>query len=121
MNLDYKTCKNLIDRLKASHRFIILEDDNPHGFGDGVDYWSYTIIESDSLKVIYAEDYLAGWSSENDISIIDKEKKICIYSNSRYPNELEVDKLEKMNINTLDELITCLANRLQVPAHCLNS
>ena len=115
MNLDYKTCKNLLERLKTNEKFTILENDNPHGFGDGVDYWTFTILESDKLKVIYAQDYLAGSSFQNDISIIDKEKNICVYSNSPYPRESGMDKMERRNINTLDELTRYLAERLEVP------
>ncbi|MFH1710784.1 MAG: hypothetical protein ABH840_00565 [Nanoarchaeota archaeon] len=127
MNLDYQTCKSLIDRLKTNQKFKIVEEDKPHGFGDGVDYWEFTILESDNLNVIYAQDYLVGFSSENDISIIDTKNNVCVYSNAPGPEsfwgsdgvEKGIDKLERMNINTLDELTKYLAERLQVPISTL--
>ncbi|MBS3088907.1 hypothetical protein J4402_03975 [Candidatus Pacearchaeota archaeon] len=109
MEIDFETCKFLIERFRKLNKFEILEDDNPHGFGDGVDYWSYTILESANLKVIYARYDLFG---RNDITVIDKEKNICIYSNSPYPEEFGIDKMERTRIQTLDELIRRVEERL---------
>jgi hypothetical protein len=109
MYLDFETCENLMKRLKANDKFKILEDDKPHAFWEGIDYWSYTILESANLKAIYAHYDLCD---QNDITIIDKSKNKCVYSNSPYLWEFGADKLEKVDIGSLEDLVRYVDNNL---------
>lgn len=111
IQLDFKTCKNLMEKLKADKRFKIIEDDRIHNAGsDGVDCWGYTILEAQNLKIIYAKYNLCDY---NDIKIVDQPRNVCIYSNSPYPEELiDIDKMEKLKLSTLDELMQHIETRL---------
>jgi hypothetical protein len=84
MKLKKQQYRDLIDLLKKDTRFRILRDNQIRGFGDGVDYWSYTEFESPNLRVVYAEHNLF---EESDITITDKTRNVYAFSDATEENE----------------------------------
>ena len=99
-NKTFSELEKFVNSLKSDLRFKILEDNNPHGFGDGVDYWSFTTLESSNLKITYAQQILGGCVTEDEITIIDKNKDVYVYSTSVYA----IDKPIKQKRFTIGEL-----------------
>ena len=93
--------EQLVCSLKSDPRFKILKDRNAERFSDG-ESWELTELESKNLKVIHAKNFFVYSSTEDYITITDKNKNIHVYSNSYYAcdtpiihKKFTIDELKK--------------------------
>lgn len=65
--------KQIVDFLKNDSKFKILKNDVIRAFGDGVEYFTTTELESINLKILYDARIIGGRIFEEEIKIVNKK------------------------------------------------
>ena len=96
MQLDKQIAEEIMQGLKVHPKFRLIRNKQSRGFwGSGGTQWDdYTEVESENIRAILVEDMLMGSCIGRDLTVIDKARNACVYSNA--PEAKEFGLIDKV-------------------------